>query len=37
MTLIRQRKLGDWDSVLKQIQKKLVLLLGPAAVEVNPE
>jgi len=37
MTLIRQRKLGDWDSVLEQIQSNLVRLLGPAAIEVNPE
>lgn len=36
MTLIRQRKLGDWDSVLEQIQNNLIRLLGPAAVEVNP-
>ena len=34
MTLIRQRKLGDWDSVLEQIQNHLVRLLGPASVEV---
>ena len=36
MTLIRQRKLGDWDSVFEQIQNNLVRLLGPAEVEVNP-
>ena len=36
MTLIRQRKLGDWDSVLDQIQNALSSLLGPATVEVNP-
>ena len=37
MTLIRQRKLGDWDSVLEQIHKHLERLLGPASVEVKPE
>ena len=37
MTLIRQRKLGDWDSVLEQIKDNLVRLLGPAKVEVDPE
>ena len=38
MTLIRQRKLGDWDSVFEQIQINLVRLLGPVAVaEVNPK
>ena len=36
MTLIRQRKLGDWDGVLEQIQHNLVRLLGPATVEVTP-
>ena len=36
MTLIRQRKLGDWDSVFEQIQNNLVRLLGSAEVEVNP-
>ena len=36
MTLIRQRKLGDWDSVLEQIQSNLNRLLGPAAIHVNP-
>ena len=35
MTLIRQNKLGDWDSVLDQIQTNLVRLLGPATAEVN--
>ena len=35
MTLIRQKKLGDWDSVLEKIQNNLVHLLGPATVEVN--
>ena len=35
MTLIRQRKLGDWDSVLDQIQNALSSLLGPATVEVK--
>ena len=35
MTLIRQRKLGDWDSVLEQIQNNLVRLLGPASVEAH--
>jgi hypothetical protein len=35
MTLIRQRQLGDWDSVLEQIQNNLVRLLGTAVVEVN--
>ena len=37
MTLIRQSKLGNWDSVLAQIQDKLVRLLGPAEVEVIPK
>ena len=36
MTLIRQRSLGDWDSVLEQVQALLVRLLGPAVVEVQP-
>ena len=36
MTLIRQRKLGDWESVLEQVKSKLVSLLGNAEVEVNP-
>ena len=36
MTLIRQRKLGDWDSVLEQIKANLLRLLGPAEVEVYP-
>ena len=35
MTLIRQSKLGDWDSVLKQIKTNLVRLLGPSKIEVN--
>ena len=36
MTLIRQRKLGDWGSVLEQIQSNLINLLGPAeANKVN--
>ena len=35
MTLIRQRKLGDWESVLEWLGK-LVSLLGNAEVEVNP-
>ena len=35
MTLIRQRSLGDWDSVLEQVQAQLVRLLGPATVEVQ--
>ena len=30
MTLIRQRKLGDWDSVLAQIHNNLIRLLGPS-------
>ena len=34
MTLIRQRKLADWDSVLEQVQSHLDLLLGPAVAEV---
>jgi len=33
MTLIRQRKLGDWDSVLDQIQNNLLNLLGPAEID----
>ena len=37
MTLIRQRKLGDWDSVLEQILIFLERLLGPASFEVKPE
>ena len=36
MTLMRQRKLGDWDSVLEQIQNNLSRLLGPPTLEVNP-
>ena len=36
MTLIRQNKLGDWDSVLTQLQSQLVELLGSATVEVEP-
>ena len=36
MTLVRQQKLGDWDSVLQQIQTRLASLLGPAEVELNP-
>ena len=35
MTLIRQRKLGDWDSVLKQIEDNLIRLLGPKELEVG--
>ncbi len=35
MTLIRQRKLGDWDSVLEQVQNHLIRLLGAPAVEVH--
>lgn len=35
MTLIRQSRLGDWDSVLKQIENKLSLLLGASTVRVN--
>ena len=34
MTLIRQRKLGDWDSILGQIKNNLTRILGPAEVEV---
>ena len=37
MTLLRQRKLGDWESVLQQINNNLVRLLGPEEIEVNPE
>ena len=36
MTLIRQRKLGDWDSVLEQLKNNLTGLLGPSHTEVNP-
>ena len=36
MTLIRQSRLGDWDSVLDQIRNNLVRLLGPVTVGVNP-
>ncbi|MEB3235130.1 MAG: tetratricopeptide repeat-containing glycosyltransferase family protein [Cyanobacteriota bacterium] len=28
MTLVRQRKLGDWDSVLEQLKERLTRLLG---------
>ena len=35
MTLIRQRKLGDWDSVLDQVQNNLAWLLGSSNVEVD--
>jgi len=35
MTLIRQRKLGDWDSVLEQIQTNLDRLLGPSTPGVK--
>ena len=35
MTLIRQQKLGDWDSVLEKIQSNLLRLLGPATAEVK--
>ena len=35
MTLFRQRKLGDWNSVLEQIHKNLVRLLGPTSTKVN--
>ena len=31
MTLIRQQKLGDWDSVLEQLKNNLTRLLGPAS------
>lgn len=34
MTLIRQSKLGDWDSVLEQIQVQLVRLLGVSTTDV---
>ena len=34
MTLIRQSKLGDWDSVLEQIQVQLVRLLGVSTKDV---
>ena len=37
MTLIRQRKLGDWESVLEQVHSQLVRLLGPAVTEDHPE
>ena len=37
MTLIRQRKLADWDSVLEQVQSQLFRLLGTAVSEVKPE
>ena len=37
MTLVRQQKLGDWDSVLQQIQTRLASLLGPAEVELNQD
>ena len=37
MTLIRQRKLGDWESVLEQVRSQLVRLLGPAVTEDHPE
>jgi len=36
MTLIRQRSLGNWSSVLEQVQSSLVRLLGPAEFEVDP-
>ena len=36
MTLFRQRKIGDWDSVLEQIQSNLVFLLGRVEAEGNP-
>ena len=29
MTLFRQRKLGDWNSVLEQIESNLIRLLDP--------
>ena len=35
MTLIRQRKLADWDSVLEQVQSQLFRLLGTAVSEVR--
>ena len=35
MTLIRQSSLGDWDSVLKQIENKLSLLLGASTFKAN--
>ena len=35
MNLIRQRKLGDWDSVLEQVQSQFIRLLGPAVAEVH--
>tara|TARA_B100000674_G_scaffold18794_1_gene13307 strand:- start:7703 stop:9487 length:1785 start_codon:yes stop_codon:yes gene_type:complete len=35
MTLIRQRSLGDWESVLEQLKDNLTRLLGPATIEVN--
>ena len=37
MTLIRQKKLGDWDSVLEQIKNNLVRLLGPAKLREDLE
>ena len=36
MTLVRQGKLGDWDSVLEQVKNNLVRLLGPATADLNP-
>ena len=36
MTLVRQGKLGDWDSVLEQVKNNLVRLLGPATADFNP-
>ena len=35
MTLFRQQKLGDWDSVLDQLKNNLLRLLGSASPKVN--